>query len=205
MLCIGALSQAGPPPAVYQLQVLSWASLQSHSASNFYFYARRAHLIPVEGVKKKSCNLCDRCTSGTPLTFEACECDKGAAVRLYVCRCFQSVACTIRNPFFLYFLLLPTSAPSKKTVSLFCWGICRTSCDAGQFGVSLCECSTCLCSLSWLGLSPSLFFTALSRCSTSSLITRHTARKGLKAPSTSRQKCLSDFFCIICLPPSNFG
>lgn len=36
MLCIGALSQAGPPPAVNQLQVLSWASLQSHSASNFY-------------------------------------------------------------------------------------------------------------------------------------------------------------------------
>lgn len=86
--------------------------------------ARRAHLIPVEGVKRKACNLCDRCTSGAPLTFEACECDKGAAVRLYVCRCFQSVACTIRNPFslFLIFLsLLPTSsAPSKKNVSLFC-------------------------------------------------------------------------------------
>lgn len=100
--------------------------------------------------KGKSCNLCDRSTSGTP-NFPG-ECDSGAAVSLYVCRYF----CTIRNPFYLFiYLLLLTSAPSKKkNVSLSFVEAFVVPGGAGQFRVSLCECSSCLCSLSWLGLSP---------------------------------------------------
>lgn len=64
---------------------------------------------------------------------------------------------------------------------------------AGQFRLSLCECSSCLCSLSWLGLSSTLFFT--SRCSTFSLITEAHSQEGFKSPQN--QQAEMNVLCII--------
>lgn len=136
--------------------------------------------------------------SSASITAGACVCDKRAVVRLYVCRCVQVVVCTFcdifpcwpfkKNP--LYLLLGHVLYLVVVVLVLGSWG---------QAGVN----APVVCVLSPSSAFPLL--RSLRRCpgvrhSLSSR--RHTARKGLKAPGTSRQKWISDFLCSFFSPLS---